>query len=41
MSGKEFTVKASGGLRAHLDPFPLPVRLPAGARLEELISRRS
>lgn len=34
----EVVVKAFGGLRAHIDPFPLRVELPAGARLRDLIS---
>lgn len=32
-------VKAFGGLRAHIDQFPLRVELPAGARLADLLSR--
>jgi len=34
----EVTVKAFGGLRVHIDPFPLRVHLPASARLDDLIS---
>ncbi len=39
MGGKiEVVVKAFGGLRARIDPFPLRIELPAGARLRDLIS---
>ena len=32
------TVKAFGGLRANTDLFPTQIELPAGARLQDLIS---
>ena len=41
MSGKEeieLMVKAFGGLRVHIDPFPLRIDVPAGTRVRDLIS---
>ena len=34
----EVIVKAFGGLRAHIDPFPLRIKLPTGAQLRDLLA---
>ncbi len=34
----EVTVKAFGGLRTHIDPFPLRIKLSAGATLHDLLA---